>query len=117
MKVNFDKVLVDFISGKDMFMPLEAEVRDADGNITKPAVTKPFTLKEAAISALMMVDPQKITTTPGTEKMRRFALGLKLHNGKYDISAEDVTLLKMLIGEGYNPMIVGQAWDLLEGGK
>lgn len=116
MKVAFETVLKDFLSGKDLFIPVSEEERGSDGAVIKPAVNRPFTLKDAVVNALMIVEPKKMLTIPGVEKARRFDLGLRIYNGATEISTEEVAMIKQLVGEGYNPMIVGQVWSLLEKG-
>jgi len=34
-----------------------------------------------------------------------------------DLTIEEIAKIKQLIGKGYGPLIVGQAWDMLEGNK
>lgn len=74
----------------------------------------PFTLARVACNALLAMRPDdKIN---GDEKARRYKLAVQLVDaGEVDLPAESIALTKKLIGEVYNPLIVGQAWEMLEG--
>lgn len=91
MKIAFDSVLTS-LNGKPI---TEGE--------------KPATLGVIAINALLAAY-QDESSLPGTEKARRYALALKLHNGDYDLAVDDLALIKSLIGKAYAPLVVGQAW-------
>lgn len=74
-----------------------------------------LTLEFCAITALLSdhVDDARLS---GGEKFARYELAQRIHAKKWDtITAEDVTKLKMLIGRAFPPIIVGPAFDLLEG--
>ena len=49
-------------------------------------------------------------------KVKRYSLAIKIHESKKDIDleAEDISLLKELIGNNYGPLVVGQAHHMLE---
>lgn len=52
------------------------------------------------------------------EKVTRFELSLRLVAAKdkeIDLEAEDIVLLKKLVGRMYAPLVVGQVFRLLEG--
>jgi hypothetical protein len=77
---------------------------------------KPFTLKEACYQALFAVfqDEQNLA---GEEKFKRYGLyqKIKASTDPADLSAEEIALLKKLIGKAYGALIVGQCWNWLEG--
>lgn len=53
--------------------------------------------------------------TEGGEKHRRYLLWRRLSaGGTQEVTAEEVSLLKRLIGLGWGPLVVGQAWEMLE---
>lgn len=74
---------------------------------------RPMTLRAVSVNALMgqYQDEPHLT---GDEKFRRFQLAVRITEGDQDVSAEEVTLLKRLIGKAYTPMIVGPAYLALE---
>ena len=76
--------------------------------------TEPMTVRLAATRALSATfrDEQGLT---GDEKWPRFHLALKLTNeDEPDLKAEDVVLIKGLVGKMYGPIIVGRVWALLD---
>lgn len=82
---------------------------------------KDFTLRQACENVLGMekVDPktrQPIHPINGVEKNRRGGLAFQIHKAgsEIDLSSEDITLLKDLIGETGSPTIVFQAWNILD---
>lgn len=98
MKVLLGKVLVD-LDGKEI-----------------PSESGPATLCGVAVNALLAVfqDEQNLT---GEEKLKRWELAVKVKNlpDPAELSADEVVLIKKLIGKAYAPIIVGQAWQMLEG--
>lgn len=51
----------------------------------------------------------------GTEKMKRFQLAVKVHGSKaVTLTAEEISLIKTLVGKGYNALIVGQVWKMID---
>lgn len=74
----------------------------------------PMTLRIVASNALLSQYQDENPT--GMEKVRRWALALRIHNAKETIvlTADEITLLKELIGRAYAPLVVGQAWSILD---
>lgn len=97
MKVDFETRLVD-LSG--------TAINDSEG--------KPAALRGVVIDALLAQFKDEPNLS-GEEKVKRFILAEKIFRGETEVSAEDVSLIKKLIGKAYNPLIVGQAWQILEG--
>lgn len=55
------------------------------------------------------------TNPSGDGKMARYALAMKIHNNNpVNLDLDELKILKDLIGEMFLPLIVGQAWELLE---
>ncbi len=107
-----------------MTRDLDAPLRNLDGTPIveggKPAIVdgnptveggKPLLMATVATSALLAQVPGETPT--GDDKAARFRLAIRLHaGGAQDIKAEDLALLKKLVGQLYNPLVVGQvfAW-------
>lgn len=94
------------------------KLKDLDGVEMKDGKGVDYTLSKVCVEALLSQgDPQ--AKIGGPEKMKRYSLAQKIHNGKNPIrvDAEDITLLKKLIGEIFLPLAVGQAYEMLEGAK
>ena len=96
MKVNF----------KETFKDIEGNEILDDGKAT--------TLQTVAINALMATytDEQNLS---GEDKLKRWKMSQRIFGGEEDFSIEDVALLKKLIGKAYSTIIVGQAYEMLEG--
>lgn len=74
------------------------------------------TLKDVAVEALLAFDPQK--NVKGKDKMQRWQIAATIYasNGEVvTMEMEDVAKIKELVGDIYGPLIVGQAWNMLEG--
>jgi hypothetical protein len=97
MKLDFGKVIVG-LDGK----PIKFNDRDA-------------TLGLIAVEALCAAYPDEQNLT-GEEKYKRAVLAEMAYkcNGE-DVSVEDVTLIKKLIGKAYAPLVVKKAYDIIEG--
>jgi len=73
----------------------------------------PMTLGSVAVNALLLNFPND--QTPVDEKVWRWKLALKIHGGsEVTIGLEDAALIKKMIGTAYGPLVVGQAFAMLE---
>ena len=104
MKINFDSRFVD-LDGN--------EIKDRkvglDGGITE-AVT---TLGKVAANALLaLTDADKDMT--GETKVKRYDLAMRIIKGDVLLKAEEISDIKAAIGKHYAPLIVGQAWRMLD---
>jgi hypothetical protein len=100
LKINFNKPLL---------------LLDGSAPLKKPGSEDPFLLRHAAIEALLAHEEN----IKGEDKVRRFRMATKIQEGAnpgdVEFNIEEIALLKQVIGKGYGPLIVGQAWDYLEG--
>lgn len=98
MKINVTQVFKGF--EKDIMYLDEAE--------QKPR-TLQFTIIEAVLTPKEKDTPQ--------QKMDKYRIFQKIEkaNKEIELTAEEITMIKQLIGESKPPLIVGQAWDMLEG--
>lgn len=53
----------------------------------------------------------------GQEKYKRWELATKIKKDVVNLSAEEVTKIKDLIGKAFAPSVVGPVYDILEGTK
>lgn len=85
---------------------------DKDG---KPSDTQ---LKTIAVTALLATIPGEGEVT-GEDKAKRYALALKIQGSEGDVklTSEEIVLLKKLIAKVYNPLVMGEAWQMLEPGS
>ena len=76
---------------------------------------KDLTLKTVSVEALLATfsDEQSLS---GEEKAKRYLLATRIYaNDELDLTVEEIAKIKQLIGKGYGPLVVGQAWEILEG--
>ena len=105
MKINFDQQFTT-LDGSI----LKARVKDDSGEEKE----RTFTLKWACTESLLASYPRE--EIKGEEKMKRFRIAFKIEQGgEIDLESEEITKLKELIGINCSPLIVGQAWKMLEG--
>lgn len=73
-------------------------------------------LSRLAVNALLVNYPDEQSLS-GEEKVKRFKLAQQINDadGDVEVTAEQVALLKSLIAKGYTPLVVGQAYEILEG--
>jgi hypothetical protein len=93
MKINFNQI-IKTIKGEEI---------------------KDLTLKSVSVEALLATfnDEQSLS---GEEKAKRYLLATRIYaNDELDLTVEEVAKIKQLVGKGYGPLIVGQAWEMLEG--
>jgi hypothetical protein len=89
---------------------------DLDGVEVAGANGKPGTLRGITIDALLAVfqDEQNLS---GEEKLKRWELAVKVKTtpDPVELAAEEISLIKKLIGKAYSALIVGQSFHFLEG--
>lgn len=96
-------------------------MKDLDGKIITQgpglAESQPVTLRLLAVNALLAVfEEEKLLS--GEEKVNRYNLAFLIHNATdepVEITVENVAKIKQLISKMYAPLLVGQAWKMLEG--
>jgi len=91
---------------------LDIPVHDLDGEQAIDrvrGVDRPATVKHFIVNALALVNGEQVS---GEEKMRRYKLAMRLNEGgEQDLTPEDLSLIKSVIGVMYAPLIVGQIYD------
>lgn len=94
------------------------QLTSIDGTLMRQGPTEndpEATLRDILVQACAGADPRK--HTEGREKYEIYQLMKKIHdNDEVDISSEEITLLKTLVGEAFSVVVVGPIYDLLENG-
>ena len=95
----------------------DTEFKDMEGEVIKQPSGKNATLRGAAVDALLaqFQDEQNLS---GEEKLKRWTLAkhiVKSKDAPCEVTAEDISLIKKLIAKAYGALVVGQAWEILEG--
>ena len=109
MKINVTQQLTELdgtpmVTGKQMCQMCGQVVSE----------TEPMTVRLAATRSLTAIyrDEQNL---PGDEKVTRFHLALKVTDeDEPDLKAEDIVLIKMVVGKMYGPVVVGRMWGILD---
>ncbi len=85
-----------------------------DGATMKDTKTdKELSLADICVEALLSVDRED--PIDGIEKLKRYDLALEIYQGKKEsLSAEEVVLLKELVGKYFTTLVVGQAFPMLD---
>lgn len=105
MRINFDLELKT-LDGQPVVEPAPT----ADD----PQAVRPVTARSIAVNALL--GEYRDDRSDGEEKLRRFSLARRINaGGDVEIKAEEVSLVKRLVGLAYPPLAVGQVYELLEG--
>jgi len=109
MKVRLDHVLVD-MEGEKLIERVKTKEVDNDGEpIIKETI---ITLGKICANALMTPPKQPDT---GEEKVKKGKLAMRIWGlDEAELSIDELKLLKDQIGIAYGPLVVTQAWDLLE---
>ncbi|SMF65992.1 hypothetical protein SAMN02982989_3429 [Xaviernesmea oryzae] len=101
MKVDFSKPILN----------LDGSPLEMDGKV--------LTLSSVATNALLMtVQDQPDGKRPDPdEAVKKYALAMDIHNAKgpINLDAEEAVLLKRLIVNIYGPLVVGRAYEMIEG--
>lgn len=102
------------LDGSDL-IDLEPDGLDETGQ-PKFKPSKPLTLRKAIVDSLTsnFQDEQKLEAM---KKAKRGWLAMKIWDHKdplIELTAEEVTLCKDLIGKRYSPLVVAQAWSILD---
>lgn len=115
MKINFEVVLKR-LNGDPL--PEQSDVQQCPNCGFKDGVRIEFgkrTLKSVAVEALQLsfADEQQIS---GEEKVKRWVLATRIYANpeNIDLTVGEIDLVKKLVGKAYGPLVVGQAWKILD---
>lgn len=98
MKCNFDHAMIDI-----------------DGTAIKAEGGKPLMLKQVSTIALTGNLPGE-DRLGGEEKFLRYKLAMKISaGGEVELTPEEAAKIKHVIGLAYGPVIVGRAFEVLNG--
>lgn len=98
MKIDFTKKFTNF-----------------NGEVLKDVTSsKELSLGDICIESLLAIDKTS-NELDGVEKVKRYNLALEIHQGKKEsLTAEEIVLLKDLIGKYFTTLVVGQALPMLD---
>ena len=98
---------------------LNVVLKTIDGEPLKEdhnGIIRDVLLSRLAVNALL-ANYNDEPALSGEDKVKRFKLAQQINDadGDVEVTAEQVALLKSLIAKGYTPLVVGQAYEILEG--
>jgi hypothetical protein len=97
-----------------MKVPFATVLKDLDG-VDLQNGESTVTLGTVAVQALLSPFPNEQDIS-GEEKMKRYELALRVRQTpEEDFPVDEIAKIKTLIGKIYTPVVVGQAWKLLDG--
>lgn len=106
MKINFNTVMTD---------PEGKAITDTIAAQTNGGIAKDLTLGSAAIYALNS-SFQDEKDLDGNEKFNRGRLAYDIYKTpELDVKPEDIVIVKKVIGKLYTPLVVYQAFNILDG--
>ncbi len=94
---------------------LSPELLEESAKIIAEETGKPLTLSSIAVEALQaQFDDERQLS--GDDKLKRWKLAVKVHGAAepVELSAEDIALIKRLVGKAYSAAVVGPAFLALE---
>jgi hypothetical protein len=87
-------------------------IKNWDGSVAEDNGT-PINLFAVCCNALLATLPNE--QPDGMTKIQRFAIALKIKNGgEVEVTAEEISIIKDLVGKTYSTLIVGQVYNMLE---
>lgn len=99
-----------------MAIDFNVTIKNIDGTDATGADGKPAELKlsKVCIDALLNVFPDEQNLV-GVDKIKRYMLAQNIQEHRdYSMTSEETELVKKLVAKLYGPLIVGQAWALLD---
>jgi hypothetical protein len=114
MKINFEQILTR-IGGEAL--PAQIDMKQCPNCGFRDGIIAEFgqrTLKSIVVDALQATFPDEQLS--GEEKAKRWLLATRIyaHPQDIDLTAEEISTLKKVVGKGYGPLIVGQAYQMLD---
>lgn len=87
-----------------------------EGDVVKDADGTDFTLKKVCVRSLLSQADGEKNIKP-EDKLKRYQLAMKVNDagGIIELKIEEVAELKKAIGRIFSPLIMGRAYDMLEG--
>tara|TARA_R110002020_G_scaffold42863_3_gene125067 strand:- start:1996 stop:2367 length:372 start_codon:yes stop_codon:yes gene_type:complete len=121
MNIDLNYILED-LNGETLLAKKDCIVLDKDNqvilkegvpDIIRVDTRESLTAKSVCVNALLGTNLEEAT---GESKHKRWELAKKIEasNGTTSLEKEDVVLLKDLIGTAYNPLVVGQLYNILK---
>lgn len=108
--------VISLLASPAMAIDFNTTIKNIDGTDATGADGKPAELKlsKVCIDALLNVFPDEQNLV-GVDKIKRYVLAQNIQEHRdYSMTSEETELVKKLVAKLYGPLIVGQAWALLD---
>lgn len=100
-----------------MLIDFATKIKNFDGTLILDEKNQTTSLGTVAITALVTLT-KKDESVDAKTKYEWGVLADKIYGGKkLDLKSNEIVLLKERIGQLFGPLVIRQAWDLLEGGE
>ena len=93
-----------------MKIDFETVLRNLDDKEMTDEENSPVKLVNVCTNALMVIEKDD----DGEKKLEKYGLAIKIKNGEANLKAEEVALLKKVVGKYFGPLIVGRAYEILD---
>lgn len=119
-KINMNYKFLNFQGNSFPYPTGKTKKSTKAGKQIEEEIMEDMRLKHICIDALLNPEPTpdgRPINVEGSKKFERWELASKIYtaNGIIELKSEEIAQLKELIGKAYGPIIVGQAWEALEG--
>lgn len=94
-------------------MQIDLNVTIKDTDHTARHCVKQVLLSEIVVEKGKIVEKAQLS---GEEKYKRYQLANKIDvDGEVDLTIDELSTIKSLVGAGFSVYVVGSIWDILEG--
>lgn len=108
MKINFNQPLADLDRSPLNLTTMACQL------CGRPTESRPATLRGVCTDALV-AQYQDEQNLPGEGKMKRYSLALKITaTDEFDVTPEELALIRTLVAKMFGPRVMGPAWTLLD---
>lgn len=97
-----------------MKVVLTTKLIDVDGKDIVPPGGMPMTLKDVIFNSILVPSQEKEDEKKKFEKYEIYKKIKDAKGGTVDLESQEIALIKKSIGEIQPPLIMGQAWEMLE---
>lgn len=97
-----------------MIIYLNTKLYDVDGKEIVPTGGTAMTLKEVIFNSILVPTQEKEDEKKKFEKYEIYKKIKDAKNGEVDLESQEIAVIKKSIGDIQPPLVMGQAWEMLE---
>jgi hypothetical protein len=98
-----------------MTIYLNTKLFDVDGKEIIPSGGKPMTLRDVIFNSILVPLSDKEEEKKKFEKYEIYKKIKDAKGGEVDLESQEIATIKTCIGQLQPPLVMGQAWEMLEG--